>query len=153
MIILKLKSTAMKKIKTGFLKKQNALLSLLMALLGFSTACEQAVDEYGAPYATFEVNGKVKSAAETAIEGIQVTMNGQTIFSDTSGNYSISTQAFPTNQTLVLEFKDIDGSLNGSYAPKDTIVEFIDPEFTGGDDNWYAGETEKTVNVKLNNRK
>ncbi len=150
----------MKKIKTGFLKKQNALLSLLMALLGFSTACEQAVDEYGAPaveygapYATFEVNGKVKSAAETAIEGIQVTMNGQTIFSDASGNYSISTQTFPTDQTLVLEFKDIDGSLNGSYAPKDTIVEFIDPEFTGGDDSWYAGETEKTVDVKLNNRK
>ena len=52
-----------------------------------------------------------------------------------------------------IEFIDIDGAENGEYQSLDTIVEFKDPHFTGGDGDWYAGETSKEFNIQLNPKK
>lgn len=147
----------MKKIKTSLFKRFNTLLSFLLSILGFGAAfslnsCEYGTPamEYGTPFATFKVKGSVKSElSSNAIPNIRVVMGNDTTFSDESGNYQISNTDFPDDQTFLLEFKDIDGKTNGEYQALDTIVEFIDPKFSGGTGDWNSGETEKEVNVKL----
>lgn len=145
----------MKKIKISLFKRYNTLTSFLLSILGFGAACSlsSCSYEYGTPFATFKVKGNVKSEVTSkAIPNIRVVMEYDTTFTDESGNYQISKTDFPDNQTFFVEFKDIDGETNGEYQPLDTIVEFIDPEFSGGTDNWDSGETEKEVNVKLKDK-
>lgn len=147
----------MKKIKSSLFKRFNTLISFLLSILGFGAAfslssCEYGTPavEYGTPFATFKVKGSVKSElSSNAIPNIRVVMGNDTTFSDESGNYQISNTDFPDDQTFLLEFKDIDGKTNGEYQALDTIVEFIDPKFSGGTGDWNSGETEKEVNVKL----
>lgn len=150
----------MKKIKLFLLKKSNALISYLLTILGFGAVCTfngcmygDPVVEYGTPVATFKVNGSVKSEATSdVIPYIRVVMGYDTTFTDETGKYQLSNEEFPENQSFLLEFKDIDGESNGEYQPLDTIVEFIDPEFSGGTGSWDTGETEKEVNVKLKDK-
>jgi putative lipoprotein (rSAM/lipoprotein system) len=150
----------MKNMKTSIFKRFNGFISFLLTILGFGAACSLSsceygtpAVEYGTPYATFKVNGSVKSeVTSNNIPNIRVVMGYDTTFTDESGNYQISNKNFPDDQTFLVEFKDIDGETNGEYQPLDTIVEFIDPEFSGGTDNWDSGETEKEVNVKLKDK-
>lgn len=147
----------MKKIETSLFKKYNALISFLLSILGFGAACSLSsceygtpAVEYGTPYATFKVKGGVKSeVTSNSIPNIRVVMGYDTTYTDESGNYQVENTDFPDDQTFLVEFKDIDGVTNGKYQPLDTIVEFIDPEFSGGTGSWDSGETEKEVNVKL----
>ncbi|SHG05368.1 putative lipoprotein, rSAM/lipoprotein system [Mariniphaga anaerophila] len=146
--------------KTSIFKRFNGLISFFLSVLGFGAACSLSsceygtpAVEYGTPYATFKVNGNVKSEVTfNSIPNIRVVMGFDTTFTDESGNYQISNTDFPDDQTFLIEFKDIDGETNGDYQPLDTIVEFIDPEFLGGTGNWDSGETEKEVNVKLKDK-
>ncbi len=150
----------MEKIKAFLLKKSNSLISYLLTILGFGAVCTfngcmygDPVVEYGTPFATFKVKGSIKSeATSNVISNIRVVMGYDTTFTDEAGNYKISNEEFPENQTFLLEFKDIDGKSNGDYQSLDTIVEFIDPEFSGGTGSWDSGETEKEVNVKLKDK-
>ena len=142
------------------LKKYNTLLSFLLSILGFGAACSLSgceygplVVEYGTPQATFKVNGNVKSEMTSEnLPGIRVVMETDTAFTDEHGNYQVGIIDFPKDQTFLVEFKDIDGEANGDYQPLDTIVEFTDPEFTGGSGGWDWGETEKEINVKLKDK-
>ncbi len=150
----------MKRIKTFSLKKSNSLISFLLTILGFGAVCSfngcmygDPVVEYGTPFATFKVSGKVVSEiTSNAIPNIRVVLESDTTYTDNSGNYQILNTNSPGNQAYLVEFKDIDGETNGEYQPLDTIVEFIDPEFSGGTGSWDWGETEKEVNVKLKNK-
>lgn len=147
----------MKKIKTGFLKKYNALITLLITLLGFSTACEKEDDEpgypateYGVPHAVFRVKGKVQSENNSSsISNIRVVMNYDTAYTDETGVYEVRAVDFPDDQSYVVEFDDIDGAANGEYQSKDSVVVFKDSEYVGGSGSWYRGEAEKELNVKL----
>lgn len=147
----------MRKIKIGFLRKYNGLIGLLLALLGFSTACERGADEYGTPpveygvpHATFIVKGNVKAEnTSSTISNIRVVTNQDTVYTDESGNYQVENTDFPSDQTFTLEFKDVDGEINGEYQPIDTTIEFKDPQFTGGSGSWYEGKTEKELNVNM----
>ncbi len=146
--------------KTSIFKRFNGLISFLISILGFGAACSLSsceygtpAVEYGTPYATFKVNGNVKSEiTSNSVPNIRVVMGYDTTFTDESGNYQLSNTEFPEDQTFLMEFKDIDGETNGEYQPLDTIVEFIDPEFSGGTGGWDSGETEKEVNVKLKDK-
>jgi len=146
--------------KRTLLKKYNTLLSFLLSILGFGAAssfsgCEYGspMYEYGTPHATFRVNGNVKSEVTSDnLPYIRVVMGTDTAFTDELGNYLVKSIDFPKDQTFLVEFKDIDGTLNGEYQPLDTIVEFTDPEFTGGSGGWDWGETEKEINVKLKDK-
>jgi putative lipoprotein (rSAM/lipoprotein system) len=143
----------MKTVQTKLLKTYNAIITCLIALLGFSTSCEPVM-EYGTPSAKFIVKGKV-SSSETSlpIKRIQVVMQGDTVFTDDNGNYRISDdEGFPTDQTYNIQFKDIDNLTNGEFNDLDTIAEFKNPKFTNGD-GWYEGETTKTLDVKLTPKK
>jgi len=140
--------------KIKLLKTYNVLIAGLLAMLGFATACDSK-DEYGTPSAKFIVNGKVKSSeTDQPIENVRVTMQGDTAYTNASGGYQVVDKwGFPTDQTYIIEFKDIDGELNGEFSDLDTIVEFKDPKFSDGDGDWYRGETSKEFNVKLTPKK
>jgi putative lipoprotein (rSAM/lipoprotein system) len=151
----------MNKLKTRFLQKYNGLITILLTVLGFGTACNLTgceygtpAFEYGTPYATFIVKGDVKSAQNsTAIPKIRVVMNHDTAFTNVSGNYQLENIDFPEEQSFLVEFKDVDGSNNGDFQPLDTIVKFINPKFAGGSGSWDAGKTEKELNVFLKPKK
>jgi putative lipoprotein (rSAM/lipoprotein system) len=148
----------MTKIKKGFFRGYNAIIAALLSLLGFTTACEQSVDEYGvpmpeygAPSAEFVVKGTVKSAASSSnIPNIKVKMGYDSTKTDAQGRYEISTRSYAGDQTFLVTFEDIDGAENGAYADADTNVVFEDPQFTGGDGGWDQGHTEKEINIRLN---
>jgi putative lipoprotein (rSAM/lipoprotein system) len=140
--------------KIKILKTYNVLIAGLLAMLGFATACDSK-DEYGTPSAKFIVNGKVKSSeTDQPIENIRISMQGDTTYTDENGVYQVVDKwGFPTDQTYNIEFKDIDGELNGEFSDLDTIVEFKDPKFSNGDGDWYSGETSKEFDVKLTPKK
>lgn len=148
----------MTKIKKGFFRGYNALIAALLSLLGFTTACEQSVDEYGAPMpeygvpsATFIVKGTVKSSVNTeSIPNIKVKMGYDSTQTDVQGRYEVSTRSVAGDQTFQVTFEDIDGAENGAFADADTNVVFEDPQFTGGDGNWDQGQAQKEVNIRLN---
>lgn len=143
----------MKKVRNFTLKRANGLISILLTILGFGASCDIGSAEYGVPSATFRVKGIVQSEVSSeAIPNIRVAMDYDTVYTDESGNFEIESTRFPNNQTLLVEFKDIDGIVNDEYQPLDTSVEFIDPEFTGDKDGWYSGETEKEITIKLKDK-
>jgi putative lipoprotein (rSAM/lipoprotein system) len=142
--------------KITFLKWHNKLLAFLLSLIGVGAACTTGgceygtpADEYGTPSAKFIVNGKVTSESNTAIQGIRVIMKYDTVYTDSEGDYSAKTIAFPESQTFTLKFEDVDGTSNGSYQAQDTTATFTDPQFTNGDGDWYSGETSQELNIKL----
>lgn len=151
----------MKKLILWFLKKQNAILMILLALLGFSNACERSPDEYGSvimeygvPHATFIVNGTILNAKDgKEIPAIRVVMRNDTTFSDPRGKYSVEVMEFPKDQTFNISFDDVDQSQNGSFIPLDTTITFQNPKFKDKTGSWDAGKTQKTLTVKLKPKK
>lgn len=156
-------------IKLKFLNSYNSLIALLISVLGFSSACKK--DEvrylYGSPNAEFIMRGEVKSAADNKLipeiivevrkeyttDGGLTSVLVQTGFSEGNGNYRIVVGDNPGDQTFHLKFTDTDGALNGEYETLDTTLVFKDLKFTNGDGSWYAGSTEKEVNIKLKPKK
>lgn len=145
----------MKKIKVKFFKTSNALIAGLIALLGFASSCIKPKVEYGTPHAKFIVNGKVISSdSKEAIENIQVIMQWDTTKTDSEGRYQvIDYSGFPVEQTFNIKFLDIDGAANGEFQDLDTLVEFKNPQFVGGDRSWYSGETSTEFEIELNPKK
>jgi putative lipoprotein (rSAM/lipoprotein system) len=144
----------MKKVEIRFLKTYNAIIAAALALMGFGYSCITRT-EYGVPSAKFIVNGKVESiGSNEAVENIRVTLNSDTALTDASGNYKVEDRyGFPSDQTYNIKFQDIDGVLNGEFNDLDTTVEFKNPVFTNGNGDWYAGETSKEFDVKLDPKK
>lgn len=146
--------------KLFFYKKTNSLINLILSLLGFGAACSVSgcaygtpAMEYGTPYATFKVKGTVKSEKTSgAISNIRVVMRQDTSYTTSNGSYEVTETDFPRDQIFYVEFKDIDSTTNGDFQSLDTIVEFVNPEFKGGDGDWNEGETEKELNITLKNK-
>jgi putative lipoprotein (rSAM/lipoprotein system) len=141
--------------KIKLLKSYNVLISTLLGLLGFATACDSGtMDEYGTPSATYKVNGTVRSSeTNEPIEHIMVTNGLDTSYTDADGNYQVGFSDFPDEYDVTVKYEDIDSIANGAYTALDTTVAFKDPVFTGGDGGWYKGETSKIVDVKLDSKK
>jgi putative lipoprotein (rSAM/lipoprotein system) len=144
----------MKKLEIKFLKSYNAIIGVILALIGFASSCI-IKSEYGTPSAKFIVKGKVESSGDNkVIPNIRVVMLGDSIITDINGDYQVTNKhGFPEDQTYNIKFKDIDNALNGEFENLDTIVEFKDPIFKNGDGDWYKGETEKEFNIKLDPKK
>jgi putative lipoprotein (rSAM/lipoprotein system) len=146
----------MKRIRKILLSKYSLLLSLILGLMGIQTGCSpeygSPVAEYGAPMAKYIVNGKITSdSTGDAINHIRVTnFQIDTVYSDINGNYNVEFEGSPMDTvTFQISFTDIDSSQNGNFQNLNTVVEFDDPQFTGGDGNWDYGETTKEFNVQL----
>ena len=142
----------------------------ILSLLGF-TSCDkedfgdnyrEARAEYGMPHATFKVIGEVKAAdSSKPIEGIVVRFsreddNNRTwetaeFKSDKDGKVDGSTQAWPSEEGIMLTFEDIDGDENGGqFAPdtlraKDLQIKFVENPEKG----WNKGVYYITFEKKL----
>ena len=153
----------MKIIGNKFLTSYNVILTALMALLGFATSCERfGGTEYGVPHASFIVKGKIVSAeSNNPVPNIKVRMQIDSLsvqhdsaYSDSKGNYQVvDAFGFPISHSYLITFTDIDGAANGEFQTLDTVVEFKDPVYTGGDGHWNSGETQKEFNVVLKPKK
>lgn len=140
------------KIKNYIIPTINKLILVFLALLGFSCSLDgpDPVAEYGMPSADFKAYGSIiDESTLNKLSNVEVAMQGDTVYSDENGNYEIKTVNFPQSQMFTISFKDVDGSLNGVYLPKDTVVDFSDIDFTNGDGAWYSGEKTKEINIKL----
>ena len=150
--------------KRNILKKYNFLIAFLISILGVGVACSLGGceygtpgDEYGTPSARFKVTGTVTSETNAKISNIRVVMHSgeslarqtDTSFTDINGAYIVQTLTYPDEQDFSIKFDDIDGTLNGIYQSKDSIVSFDNPKFINGDGSWYKGETSKELNIKL----
>lgn len=147
----------MRKVKFNLLIKYNKLITMLLSIMGFSTACEViggARVEYGTPHATFLVKGNISSASSNKpIPQIKVIMGYDTTYTDNEGNYMAKMVDFPTDQSYIIELFDVDGTQHGEFADTNATIDFIDPEFSGGDGNWNSGQTEKELDIKMKPKK
>ncbi len=147
----------MKIVKTNFFIGYNKIITLILAIIGFATACKQIADEYGGPpveygtpHAKFIVKGTILSEdSSKAISNIKVVMGHDSSLSDSQGKYLVSTDAFPISSSFLMKLRDIDKQTNREFQSLDTTIEFKDPEFTNGDGHWYNGETTKDLNIKM----
>lgn len=125
---------------------KNKLIWLILSLLGFSAAaCNDNGDlpcEYGTPYATFSVKGKVQNKAGKPIPGIEVSTPSQyATHTNEEGvfvyNWDEWPQQLPYEATI--KFRDTDGAENGTYADQQLTVTFEEKDQTAGASGWSAG--------------
>jgi len=140
--------------KIKLIKTYNVLITALLGLLGFATACDlNEASEYGSPSAKYIITGKVSSSkTNQPIEHIRVTLGyTDTCYTDVDGNYQVEAREFPLdeNDSVTVNFNDCDSIENGEYTALDTSFVFRNPVFTGGNGKWYRGQTTKEVTVKL----
>lgn len=149
------------------------LFGKLLALLGFAavgTSCEEMMRvEYGSPYATFDISGKlVDKETKEPVSGIVIVYGKEYSYIDEDGNdvsrfygegshvadYSEFWLRGRTNvpedpAKLTLKLTDYDSKANGHY--KDTTYT-IDLERTGEPDpeeNWCVGVYGAEVTLEL----
>ncbi|MFC2104110.1 radical SAM-associated putative lipoprotein [Bacteroidota bacterium] len=139
--------------KNSLLGIVNKLILVFLAISGFS--CDPDDNgtiyyEYGSPSADFKATGTiVDESTLQKLSNIEIVMDYDTVYSDANGNYEVIVRNSPLLQTYNVSFKDVDGDLNGTYFPNDTIVDFSDVEFINGEGMWYHGEKSKEINIKL----
>lgn len=140
------------------------VLSFILVLLGFS-ACDaiDPIDEYGSPYAKFNIKGIVINEASENNEyakGIKVVVarsykkdngeeflyNTDSLYTDKNGYFNITTVDFPSSQKFTIKFEDVDGRENGIYETKTDVISFENPIFEGGK-SLYKGETNKDLGI------
>lgn len=149
--------TILLKIKSLFNNNENKILITILGILGFSSACKNIlpVAEYGVPIAEYILLGKVSNAQNSnPVKGIQVIMteeysNADTAYTDSDGNYTLSTTDYPDNLTFQVFVNDIDSTLNGSFQNRTLSVSFSEDQLVDGDGKWDYGSVTKTLNIEI----
>lgn len=147
-----------------FLTFTNKILAGLLSLLGFSlAACDKiGADEYGCPYADYEIKGKVVDDNGKTINGIQVIIpdpfgneeytHRDTLITNSAGEFDARpvVTTFGTDITFKITTKDIDGTDNGG-AFEETITEvpFKKEDLKGGSGSWNYGSAQKEVTITM----
>ncbi|WP_195373352.1 MULTISPECIES: radical SAM-associated putative lipoprotein [Parabacteroides] len=145
-----------------FLTFTNRILAGLLTLLGFSVTSCGGEDEYGCPYAEYEIKGKVVNDKGAAIPNIQVVipapfeaneyMWGDTVTTNKSGEFDIkpAVTSFGEDITFKIKTKDIDGEANGGlFEDKETEIAFKKEDLKGANGNWYYGKATKEVTITM----
>ena len=154
----------------------NALIASLLAMLGFDSCSNvtDAPDEYGAPYATYQIRGTVTDEEGNPIPGIKGRLgvvitnpdvsstlyvaHGDSAVTDSDGHLIIDNISERTHYLVpgrtVVELKDEDGEANGGDFSADTL-NFDDMKKTQLEkgDGWYQGKFEYSFTQKLNKKK
>lgn len=148
----------MKMIYRAFVKGTNWALAGLMGVLGFSGCSNDSPAEYGTPIANYKVSGRVTNESGKPIAGIQVELEETDIsyssyaaraFTNTSGEYEITTETIGRAEQLRLIVSDIDKSQNGLYQ-NDTIQVKIEKEdYYDKGKGWNVGKAYKEINPRL----
>ena len=107
-------------------------------------------DEYGSPYASYEVKGKVTDQQGEPIQGIQVTCDAlymEPVFTESDGSYALYGDGFP-REKIQVTFEDVDGEENGGlFAARSVSAETR--QVQDGEGNWDFGVYEAEVNAEL----
>jgi len=140
---------------------------LLLLCFGFFTACNDDEDkDVQPPTAYYVVKGEVKSSTDNKLvpeiiiemRYVKIMPVGDSIFSlvatsftkSWSPEYYLSEMyTLQEDRIYLISFRDTDGTLNGEYESRDTIVVFQNPVFEGADGASYLGSVYRTINVKL----
>ncbi|MDH6359174.1 radical SAM-associated putative lipoprotein [Parabacteroides sp. PF5-9] len=154
----------MKKGSYFLLRKANWLLAGLLVLLGCGDSDDPGVVicEYGSPYSTYEIKGKVTNETDEVIQGIRMraryayTRDWEQTLSDTTktdvgGYYSFKTDVFAV-ESIQLFAEDIDGDENGAFESDSITISQDEIKLENGE-RWFLGEGEKTVNFKLKKKR
>jgi putative lipoprotein (rSAM/lipoprotein system) len=144
----------MKRIKKAVFKAANAVISVLLFILGFSVFSCQKDDnyEYGTLTTVFEflITGTVTDeTTNQPIPNIKVRTDQDSTVTDSAGGYITIYYGFSLGDTIQVQFIDVDGQANGEFQQLDKGVDFSDAEFSGGNGKWFLGGTVKKVNVEL----
>jgi putative lipoprotein (rSAM/lipoprotein system) len=130
-----------KKIRFFFLKKQNAILTFIVIILGIMPSCAK---KYGTESVTFLLNGNIKSSnTNQPINQIIVSQNDISVLSDSVGDFALKFEDYTDSKHFNIIFKDLDSMENGSFINKDTLISFdkVSPNSNG--------EYTKTIDVRL----
>jgi putative lipoprotein (rSAM/lipoprotein system) len=146
--------------KVRFNRWYNALLTALLAMLGYESCSLNSPDEYGTPTVDYQVKGFVTDLLGTPIQGIKVRApysyidgsEGQNVLTDENGRFELD--EFHSMLYGKLYVEDIDGEDNGGEFQSDTIDIWDLPkkEVEKGS-GWYEGKYEVTANIKLKQKK
>ena len=155
--------------KVKFYRWYNAVLTVLLSMLGYGCSSDEPMDmygtpvEYGAPHADYIVKGLVTDEAESPVQGIKtslkqvdkteagtITFGMDSIQTNETGGYQLEYTGLP-QPGIKLIVEDIDGEANGGEFISDTLdVDFNKAVQTKeGDGRWYGGVYEITQDVKL----
>ena len=133
------------------------IIPLLIAVLGFTTACQKGELMYGIPSTGFKFKGKVSNQKGNPIKNIQITVQQDshnyidTVYTDQDGYFevrnSFSSESNKTNFTCKAE--DIDKEENGGEFNSNTIIVSIkESEYTKANGK-VNSQIDKKVNFKL----
>jgi putative lipoprotein (rSAM/lipoprotein system) len=148
-----------KKIYRPLTKSINWILAGILTVLGFS-GCENNLDEYGSPYATYRFRGLVTNKAGNPVKNIKIEVMElhshsehdaipNPILSNDDGSYYVSVGTTPTDEFRII-FSDIDGETNGSYQNDTIPVKITEKDYYDkGDGKWYYGAVEKQIDYVL----
>lgn len=117
---------------------------------------EMTMAEYGTPYVTFSVKGRVTDPIGAPIKGIAVSIGDETrTLTDAEGNYTIDKQPAslmnPNYEDVSICFRDIDGLANGEFIDQEVVVDFVaNPDYKE-ESGWHEGhyEAPEAVDVTL----
>ena len=152
--------------KVRFNRWYNAVLSVLLGLLGFESCDSEGggmVEEYGCPSADYIIKGIVTDEAGTPVQGIKTVVkeipdyypeyaySKDSTLTDVAGKYQVNTRLSVGHQWDRLVVQDIDGEANGGEFLSDTIdISKLEAKKIGeGDGNWNDGKYEIQYDVKL----
>lgn len=144
--------------KKNWKKVSNTLMGSLIATLGFE-ACDKIIDtpdEYGAPYAEYQVRGTVTDEEGTPIEGIKARMgqffvdnagkeqaffDTDSAYTDEKGELTIEGKSFYDETRTAIILTDEDGEQNGGELQSDTIaMRDMKKEQIEEGKGWYQGK-------------
>lgn len=135
---------------------KNKLIFMILSLLGLATACSEEENscEYGTPYVTFSVKGRVADADGAPVHGIRVAVGEDAYAPATTtgadGAFAFDKTPFYMGHPDKLIFTDIDGAANGEFGPQTLDVAF---EKSGSklENSWHTGYyTAPDVEIRLN---
>jgi putative lipoprotein (rSAM/lipoprotein system) len=146
--------------KVRFNRWYNAVLTALLAMLGYESCSSDSVVEYGTPNADFQIKGQVTYEGGIPIPGIRVRApysyidgsDGQSVLTDENGRFELD--EFHSMLYGRLYVEDIDGEDNGGEFQSDTINVWDLPkkEVEKGS-GWYEGKFEVNANIRLEKKK
>lgn len=132
------------------------IIKFILICLGFKslTACDifYGTDEYGTPYAGYEIKGRVSDKEGAPIPGIRVGVSSDSVtVTDTDGCFHSMYQTFPPDDnTIEINFKDIDGEAGGGFFEEQTVTAYA--EMTGEGEGWNRGSYKVDINVTMNRK-
>ena len=148
----------------------NTVLAALLGLLGFEACDGPGADEYGCPWAEYQVKGVITDESGQPIPGIRVELAEHAEEQDYNGEKHVYHRGLDTMQTdaqgkyqthvvsdlgcnvsaLKIIIEDVDGPENGGDFQSDTlIVPNLEKTLVKKSDGWYNGKYELKGDVTL----